>query len=483
MTSIAEPPTLESIRQRLEAIGQGHLLAFADDLNDNGRRRLAEQLAAIDLERVPQLAAYALGQDSHDAVPSQLEPAPYYPANPTSPAREWNREQYRLAGEALIRAGKVAAFTVAGGQGSRLGFDGPKGCYPAGAVTGKSLFQMLAEQVKAAGAKYGVMIPWRLMTSPLNHEPTIAFFKDNNFFGLDPKQVGFFQQGVLPSFDDSSGKMLLANKDEPATNPDGHGGSLKALYASGAVDELQSMGVEHLSYTQIDNPLVRMIDPVFIGLHAAAPDSSSEMSSKMIAKTDAAEKVGVFCTADGRVRVIEYSDLPDELANERDDRGELRFNAGSPAIHVISLDFVRRLNESPEGFALPLHRAHKKVAHLDLDTGELIEPEQPNAIKLETFVFDAIPMCEQSIVLETDRFEFAPIKNAEGKDSPATSYALQTERAAQWLEAAGIRVPRKADGAADCVIELSPLAGMDEADLNPATLPNAIAPSESLAIE
>lgn len=482
MTRTTTTPDLTSLRSRLERIGQGHLLTFADDLDDAGRRRLAERIGALDLERVPQLAQYALSMEAHDAVPSNLQPAPYYPAHAQSPVRPWNRDQYLMAGEALIRAGKVAAFTVAGGQGSRLGYDGPKGCYPAGAVTGKSLFQMLAEQVRAAGAKYGVTIPWRLMTSPLNHEPTIEFFEKHKYFGLNPKQVGFFQQGVLPSFDDSTGKMLLAAKDEPATNPDGHGGSLKALYVSGAVDELQSMGVEHLSYTQIDNPLVRMIDPVFLGLHAAAPDSSGEMSSKMIAKTDAAEKVGVFCKADGRVRVIEYSDLPEALANVCDERGGLRFNAGSPAIHVISLDFVRRLNESPEGFALPLHRAHKKVPHLDLETGELVEPEQPNAIKFETFVFDAIPMCEQSIVLETDRFEFAPIKNAEGKDSPATSYALQTERTAQWLEAAGVRVPRKADGAADCVIELSPLTAMDRDDVNKANTPSVIKSGDRIAL-
>ncbi len=482
MTPATAQPDLNSIRARLQAIGQTQLLAFADDLDDAGRRALAARLAAIDLERVPQLAKYALTKDTHDATPGKLEPAPYYPCNAASPQRPWNREQYEMAGEALIRAGKVAAFTVAGGQGSRLGFDGPKGCYPAGAVTGKSLFQMLAEQVRAAGAKYGVTIPWRLMTSPLNHEPTIEFFEKHKHFGLDPKQVGFFQQGVLPSFNDATGKMLLAAKDEPATNPDGHGGSLKALYTSGAVEELQALGVEHLSYTQIDNPLVRMIDPVFIGLHAAAPDSSGEMSSKMIAKTDAAEKVGVFCKADGHVRVIEYSDLPAALTNERDERGELRFNAGSPAIHVISLDFVRRLNESPEGFALPLHRAHKKVPHLDLETGELIEPEQPNAIKLETFVFDAIPMCEQSIVLETDRFEFAPIKNADGNDSPATSYVLQTERAAQWLEAAGVRVPRKADGAVDCVIELNPLTATEESELEKADKPDAIASGERIAL-
>lgn len=465
MTSTTTAPDLKSLRSRLAAIGQEHLLSFADELDDNARRRLVERIAAIDLERVPKLAEHALAKDAHHAAPADLEPATYYPKDPNSPARPWNRDQYRLAGEALIRAGKVAAFTVAGGQGSRLGYDGPKGCYPAGAVTGKPLFQMLAEQVRATGDKYGVTIPWRLMTSPLNHEPTIAFFKEHNYFGLDPAQVGFFQQGVLPSFDDATGKMLLAAKDEPATNPDGHGGSLKALHISGALDELQSMGVEHLSYTQIDNPLVRVIDPVFLGLHAAAPDSSGEMSSKMIAKTDPAEKVGVFCKSKGRLRIIEYSDLPEELANQRDERGELRFNAGSPAIHVISLDFVRRLNESPEGFALPLHRAHKQAPHIDLDTGELIEPEQPNAIKLETFVFDAIPLCEQSIVLETDRFEFAPIKNAEGKDSPATSSALQTERAAQWLEAAGADVPRKPDGTANCVIEISPLTALDEDEL------------------
>lgn len=482
MAQTASQSELAAIRERLAEIQQEHLLTFYDELDPDRRRHLLDHLSKLDFERIERLREFALSPDAHSAIPSDLSPAPYYPADAASTVRPWDRDDARAVGESLIRAGKVAAFTVAGGQGTRLGFDGPKGCYPAGAVTGKPLFQMLAEQVLAASRKYGVAIQWRLMTSPLNHDATIACFREYDYFGLDPDQVGFFQQGVLPSFDDTTGRILLAEKEEPATNPDGHGGSLKALYTSGAIDDLQSRGVEHLSYTQIDNPLVHMFDPAFIGLHAEAPDSSGEMSSKMIAKSSPDEKVGVFCVAGGKLQVIEYSDLPSELAHERDERGELRFNAGSPAIHVISLDFVRRLNESEGGFALPLHRAHKKVAHIDLASGKRIEPESPNAIKLETFVFDALPMCRSSIVLETDRFEFAPIKNASGPDSAETSHRLQTERAASWLERRHVRIPRKPDGSADCVIELSPLTALAADDLANHNLPPEIERGSRVAL-
>ena len=482
MTHAPTDPDIHSLRAVLAQIGQEHLLAFEADLDDAGRRRLARLIASLDLDRIPALAQFALAPDEGAQSSADLAPAPYYPVDPASPVRPWDRDRFRSAGEALIRAGRVAVFTVAGGQGTRLGFDGPKGCYPAGAVTGKPLFQCLAEQVRAASAKFGVPIPWRLMTSPLNHDATIAFFEERANFGLQPGQVGFLQQGVLPSFDARTGKVLHAQTDAPATNPDGHGGSLRALYESGAVDELQSLGVEHLSYTQIDNPLVRATDPVFLGLHTEAPDSSAQMSSKMIAKIDPAEKVGVFCRAAGKLHVIEYTDLPATLAEARDAKGALRFNAGSPAIHILSLAFIRALNEASGGFALPLHRARKIAPFIDPATGARVTPTEPNAIKLETFVFDALPMCEKSIVLETDRFEFAPIKNAAGRDSAQSSAHLQTERAAAWLEAVGVRVPRRPDGSPDCTLEISPLTALEPADLRGADLPRAIKPGESIAL-
>lgn len=416
----------------------------------------------------------------HD-VPSGLEPAPYYQCAPCAPcpprpesAESATDDAARGRGVELLRAGKVAAFTVAGGQGTRLGWNGPKGTFPATPVTGKPLFRVFAEQILAAQKKYGARIHWYIMTSPLNDAATRSFLLDNNCFGLDRGDIIMFPQGVMPSFD-ADGRLLLAGPDTLALNPDGHGGSLRALAASGAIAQMQADGVEHISYFQVDNPLVHVLDPRFIGLHVGAPDSSAEMSSKMVAKAYPAEKVGVFCRANGKVQVVEYSDLPQDLAEARNADGTLRFNAGSVALHMIGVEFVARLTEDPHAFALPFHRADKKVPHYDLERSVMVEPDTPNGIKLETFVFDALTLAESSIVVETPREdEFAPIKNAHGSDSPATSHALQIDRAARWLEANGVTVPRTDDGTVDARIEISPLTALEPEDLQHAKLPASI---------
>ncbi len=449
--------TLDSVRQKLAAVGQEHLLTFCDRLGPDEVGVLVEQINAIDLDALPGLIERYVLSDQQFEIPDDLEPAPYYPRDPASPVRPWDRDAAAELGEKLIADGKVGCFTVAGGQGSRLGYDGPKGCYPAGVISGKPLFQIFAEGILAASRAHARPIPWYIMTSPLNHDATVAFFMEHNFFGLCADDVMFFPQGTMPSFDKATGKILLADRHTIATNPDGHGGALKAMVASGATADMQKRGIEHVSYFQVDNPHVRVLDPVFIGLHAGADDSSGEMSSKMLPKADAKEKVGVFCRSCGRTMVVEYSDLPDALACQTNPDGSLRFNAGSPAIHMLGVGFVEKLARDPE-FALPYHRAVKKVPHVDLETGKRVEPIEPNAVKLERFVFDAIPLAESSIVLETDRVEeFAPVKNKDGVDSIVTSKRLQTERAARWLEAAGVKVPRKPDGSPDCVIEIGPL--------------------------
>ena len=478
------PATLDDIRARLAAASQEHLLTFYDGLPADRQAALLARLDAIDWSRVPGWVERYVTNTPSFSPTGTVEPAPYYPADPASPKRAWDIDRFRGAGEELLRAGKVAAFTVAGGQGTRLGYDGPKGCYPGGAVTKKPLFVCLSEWIRAANERFSTTIPWCVMTSPLNHDATVTFFTERDWLGLGRDNVIIFNQGVMPSFDRDTGRVLLAAPDEPATNPDGHGGSLRALAASGALDELERRGVEHISYTQIDNPLVKVIDPVFLGLHASAEDSSGQMSSKMLAKTDPAEKVGVFCLHDGALGMIEYSDLDAELAAQRDSAGDLRFNAGNPAIHALSVAFVRELNSAPGGFALPFHRADKKIPHVDLASGETVTPAEPNGVKLETFVFDALPMASQPIVLETIREqEFAPIKNASGNDSAESSARLQTLRAAQWLESAGVTVPRGSDGAPDCTLEISPLAAMNAAELAAgAGLPESIEPGASLAL-
>jgi len=470
-----------NLAERLRAAGQEHLLAFEGELSDTQRAELHEQLEAIDFAKVPRWVEKYVVDRPDFAMPENIEPAPYFSFEPgRGPA--WDREAMKGAGEDLIRVGKAAAFVVAGGQGSRLGYDGPKGCYPAGAVTGKPLFQCFADALLGARDRYGVDVPWYIMTSPLNHEATVAFFEEHKHFGLDPNCVMFFSQGTMPSFDAETGKILLAEKGKVATNPDGHGGSVTALKTGGALDDMARRGVEHLTYFQVDNPIVRVVDPVFLGLHATSPDSSGEASSKMLPKRNPEEKVGVFVRSGGRLHVIEYSDLSSSHANERTDDGRLRFLAGSPAMHIFGRAFLERLT-GDQDFELPFHRADKKVPHIDLDSGELVEPSSPNGVKLEKFVFDALPLAERSVVLETARRdEFAPIKNAEGVDSAQSSREIQTARAAAWLEAVGVKIPRKSDGTADCVLELSQRTAVYPEDLEGADLPKAIEPGAEVAL-
>lgn len=479
MSAIAAPDlTFETLSRRLVAVGQGHLLNFYSELSRDRQRRLLEQLGGLDLESIPELVREYVLKKPGFALPPEVRPAPFYALQGRG-GPGWDRARYAGIGQEMLRAGRVAAFVVAGGQGSRLGYEGPKGCFPAGAVTGKPLFQIFAEALLGAGERYGRPVAWYIMTSPLNHDATVNFFGEHGHFGLDPRDVMFFAQGVLPSFDIATGRVLLASKDSPATNPDGHGGSIRALWESGAIADMKRRGVDTLSYFQVDNPIVNVLDPVFLGLHASAPDSSGQMSSKMVAKASAEEKVGLFCAAGsgpraGRVEVIEYSDLPMEYQRQTNADGSLRFLAGSIAVHVMGVGFLERLS-TDAAFGLGYHRAEKKIPCIDAATGEAVTPAGNNGVKLERFVFDALPLCERSIVLETDRVEeFAPIKNASGGDSAGSSAEIQTARAARWLEGAGVRVPRKGDGTPDCVLEISPRTASRAEELVEKALPREI---------
>jgi UDP-N-acetylglucosamine/UDP-N-acetylgalactosamine diphosphorylase len=272
-----------------------------------------------------------------------------------------------------------------------------------------------------------------------------------SYYGLEADSICIFQQGTEVNFS-QEGQILLARKDCLSTSPDGHGGSLKALYKSGAIADMKSRGIEYISYFQVDNPLISIFDPLFVGLHAM---DEAEMSSKSLIKTGQFEKVGNFCLADGKITVIEYSDLQDDLAKKTNPDGSLVFSLGSIAIHIVSRGFIERLNT--RGFALPYHKAVKKISYIDLQTGRLVEPQKPNGIKLETFVFDALPLAQKSIILETIRSEeFAPVKNAAGADSPQVTKEMMLARAASWLADAGVKIPAKQDGSIDCQIEVAP---------------------------
>ena len=471
-------PRYAALAKVLADHGQSHLLTFYDDLDPDGRARLLDQIESINWDQIDRLIESHVHHKPAFELPEDLQPAPYYPIEPDDQLRA-KYQQATEEGERLVRDGKVACFVVAGGSGTRLGWDGPKGTFPATPVEAKPLFQVFAEGIRANEIKYGAAIPWLVMTSPANDQQTRAFFEQHDHFGLNADQVVFFAQGTMPAIA-YDGRVLLADKDELALSADGHGGSLKAIHRSGALQTLKQRGIERLSYFQVDNPTVKVVDPLFIGLHAL---DHAQMSSKMVAKAYGKEKLGNFCLIDGKMTIVEYSDLPDDLAEERDAQGELRFRAGSPAIHVIDVEFIDRLNRGGE-LQLPYHRAEKKVPHLDTETAEHVDPQSPNAVKLEQFVFDALPLCDTSIILQTTREEeMAFIKNAEGESSPRSSRQLQSDRACRWLAQAGVDVPGPdEDGHFDCVVELSPLTAVAPEDLNHAAPLKKIEPGDKLSL-
>lgn len=430
------------VAQRLRTHGQEHLLTGWEGLSPGERIALVEELAKLDFAELD--ALYKRKDEPHAVLPSRdrIAPLPVEPADAPPEAR--------AAGEEALRTGKVAALLVAGGQGSRLGFEKPKGMYPVGPVSRASLFQVHAEKVLALSRRYGRPVPLLVMTSPATHADTEAFFHQHRFFGLPPTEVSFFQQGTVPALDVATGKLLLERPGRLFLSPNGHGGTLTALADSGLLGELADRGVEHVFYFQVDNPLVTVCDPGFVGRHMLA---KSEVSSKVVFKEKPEEKVGVLAVVDGRCGIIEYSDLPQAMAAERGPSGELAFRAGNPAIHVFSVEFLRRV--TARGGGLNFHLARKKVPYYDPATGGTVTPAAENALKFERFVFDALPLADRWLAVETRREdEFAPLKNATGADSPETVFRLMTGLHARWLAAAGVT----ANGHP---IEVSPLFALD----------------------
>jgi UDP-N-acetylglucosamine/UDP-N-acetylgalactosamine diphosphorylase len=446
--------TIEQLRERFEAAGQGHLFAYWDELGSDDRDSLLKDINEIDLTEVEELTRTLLKADGgHSLDLEGLEPAPYI-AHPAKGGETAPWEAAKADGLAALSAGKVAAFTVAGGQGTRLGYDGPKGTFPVTPVQAKPLFAVFAEKILAAQKRSGAVIPWYIMTSTLNHEATVKAFTEAAYFGLSESQVTFFSQGRMPAVD-YEGKIFLAGKGTVAMTPDGHGGALRALVRSGAIASMKAAGIEAISYFQVDNPLVQVIDPAFIGFHLRA---GSEMSSKMIPKAYAGEKVGHFCLQKGKTLVVEYSDMPADLQEQTDASGQLRYLAGSIAIHVLSVDFVERIGGGQVASAqLPFHRADKKIASLDA-AGNVFKPEAPNGVKFEMFVFDALPFAANPVIIETLREDdFSPVKNAEGVDSPESCRADQLRQWVRWLRAAGEEVETDATGLPSFSFEVSPL--------------------------
>ena len=418
----------ETLQDELEALGQTHVLAQADTLDSQGCERLALQLSNLDLA----LARTAF--QSMDSPPTSV----LHPASPVPhPAQGGSASEFaeaRDAGEAELRAGRVGVLLVAGGQATRLGRPGPKGMFPIGPVSDRSLFELFAQQLRGLGRRYGQTPVWAVMTSPQNDTETRRFFESKSWFGLDPQDLFFFEQGEAPSFS-QDGLLLFEAPDRLLTSPDGHGGVIPALARSGVLRQLADRGVAHLFHHQVDNPLVPLADPVLVGFRVV---QDAEMASKVVAKGSPDDRVGTWAQIDGNTSVVEYTEIQEPARSSRDSAGKLRFWAGSINVHVFGRCFLERM-ALDSGRALPYHASPKPLRALGPDGRKtLIE-----GFKLERFVFDAVPMATKTVLVEALREEeYAPLKNAEGQDSVATCRAAISARNHRWLREAGVKVPR-----------------------------------------
>ena len=461
-------PAPADLAERLAEHGQTHVLRHWDDLGASQQRTLAEQLSAIDLAELAALHAGEVDAPDWHALARRAKPPVAMRLADrragTGGGLGVTPQRAREAGRQALDSGAVGVLLVAGGQGSRLGFDKPKGMYPIGPVSGATLLQVHLEKAVALARRHAQPaatggVPVYLMTSPVTHDDTVAFLAENENFGLAEDDLFVFCQGTMPAVDMATGKLLLADRGRLFLSPDGHGGTIAALATYkrdgiGAIDHMRRRGVEHLFYLQVDNPLVPIGDAELLGYHL---ETSSELTSVAVAKQAPRDKLGNFATVDGRLCVIEYSDFPDDVAEQTAADGSLRFWAGSIAVHVFAVSFLERMLAMKD--ALPFHVARKKVPHLD-EAGQPVDPAEPNALKFERFIFDLLPKADRPIVVEYAEEEvFAPLKNAPGepKDTPEYVQRFLVNQHRGWLEEAGVAVP------ADAPVEISPLWAIDAA--------------------
>lgn len=464
------------LRERAEAFGQGHVFRFWDELDEAGKAQLTADLAQVDFPLMKRLAETWIHQQPPAETFDQIKPVPVI--GKVDPVRP-DAVEALAAGEEALRAGRVGLFLVAGGQGTRLGFDGPKGSYPIGPITKKTIFAYHAEKIKNLRRRYQCTLPWYIMVSHANGPATEAFFREYGFFGLGEENVKFIKQRMVPCMDDN-GRFMLDTPSHLAMNPNGHGGCIPAMVENGVIADAEARGVDTLCYFQVDNWAVKVADPYFIGYHVLA---NASMSSKNHRKNAPREAVGVHCLCDGQYRVIEYSELdiyPQLL--ETDPDGKVIYYAGNPAIHILATRFVSEIFNRFDEF--PWHLAHKRVPYIDAD-GHSVDPDKPNAYKFETFVFDALRFIDHHpVALEIARAgEYTPIKSFSGDNSVEAAWASMRDYWGAWLEAAGADVRRDANGHVTVPIEISPEFAFTEAEFLEKAKGMAFAVGQGIAIE
>ena len=405
--------TLEEVKSILKKYNQEHLLNGFENLEERKQKKLLEQILNIDFDLINSL--YQNNTKEKVNNDDKIEPMEYLDKYKLNEKYKY----YENLGKQAIKAGKLAAVTMAGGQGTRLGHTGPKGTYDIGLDSHKSLFELLCDSLKEEGKKYDVTIPWFIMTSRENNQETLDFFEKNKYFGYQKdKNIFFFIQGELPMID-TEGKILIGEDGLVKQAADGHGGIYESLVKNGMVEKMKQMGIEWVFIGGVDNCLVKMVDPVLMGI---AIDRGVTVACKSIVKANPHEKVGVFCKRNGKPSVIEYSEISDEMAEATDENGELLYGESHILCNLFSVDAIQRMGTNP----LPYHTAFKKAKFIDKD-GNLIVPDSPNAFKFEAFLFDAFGEVDDMAILRVKREEeFAPVKNADdaGVDCPSTARKL-----------------------------------------------------------
>lgn len=400
---------LKIIEEKLKEEGQEHLLIKYNDFNDANKEKLLNQIEKINFDLMKKLYDNAVAP--HEKHEIEIEPVEYTDKERMTATE---KAQYINKGEQLLKAQQLAAVTMAGGQGTRLGHDKPKGTYDFG--VGKSLFEIFCDNLKKTSKKYNVYVPWYIMTSEENHQDTIDFFEENEYFGYPKNFVKFFKQEQLPMVSED-GKILLDEEGLVKEAANGHGGTLIALSKSGILTEMKERGVKWIFVSGVDNSLANFTDPLFLGFAAS---TGSDIAVKSIEKTDPKEKVGVFCKKNKNIGVVEYSEISEKMQNMRDDYGSLVYGDSNALLHLFSIESLYDICEK----RLPYHTAHKKADYID-ENGNLVKAEEPNAYKFETFIFDSFEMVDNVNILRVQREEeFAPLKNAKGADSPETAKKL-----------------------------------------------------------
>jgi UDP-N-acetylglucosamine/UDP-N-acetylgalactosamine diphosphorylase len=461
---------LQQIRQRYIKAGQDHVFRFWDDLSDDQRSQLLAQLENIDPEKVTEIASRTLNSSpSRNGAADVIEPLPKESSASILDEDPETVIQWTKLGLEAIAENKVAVVLLAGGQGTRLGSIAPKGCYNVGLPSDKSLFQLQAERIIKIAALAAEsttttttttttrpttppVIPWYIMTSGPTKKDTEDLFVQNKYFGLDPSNVVFFEQGVLPCLT-REGKIIMDGKFSVAVAPDGNGGIYNALYKSGILFDIKDRGIEHIHTYCVDNSLVKVADPAFIGF---AKQRNVDIATKVVRKRDASESVGLIVSKNRAPGVVEYSEISQELASatEENNPSLLKFRAANIVNHYYSASFLLDIPNWKSQY-LPFHVAHKRIPFVDLETGAVVKkPTEPNGIKLEQFVFDVFPNLsfDKFASLEVSRQEeFSPLKNGPGAkvDSPETSRRDLLAQSARWLEQVG--------AVAEAEVEISPL--------------------------